>query len=120
MIVSSAPTGKSTLTVVFIHYNLPLSLVDYYQQAGRAGRDGGKARCVLLYKKSDYNTNRYVIEQNQKAEALDYTLHALDEMKEYADTEQGCMVQRMMAALGENREKPCGKCTCCQKARKQG
>ena len=64
---------------LIIHYNLPLSLIDYYQQAGRAGRDGGKARCVLLYKKSDYNTNRYVIEQNQKAEALDYTLHALDE-----------------------------------------
>ena len=105
---------------LIIHYNLPLSLIDYYQQAGRAGRDGGKARCVLLYKKSDYNTNRYVIEQNQKAEALDYTLHALDEMKEYADTEQGCMVQRMLAALGENREKPCGKCTFCQKARKQG
>ena len=108
---------KSDVRLI-IHYNLPLSLIDYYQQAGRAGRDGKKARCILLYKKSDYNTNRYVIEQNQEPAALEYALNALDAMKEYADTDQGCMVQRMLAALGENRETPCGKCTCCQKARR--
>lgn len=109
--------NKSDVRLI-IHYNLPLSLIDYYQQAGRAGRDGGKARCILLYNKSDYDLNRYVIEQNQEFRALDYSQKALDEMKEYADSDNGCMVQRMLAALGEQLDKPCGRCTCCQKARK--
>ena len=41
-----------------------------------------------------------------------------DEMKEYADDEKGCMVQRMLLALGEKLDKPCGRCTYCQKARR--
>ncbi|MEQ2443494.1 RecQ family ATP-dependent DNA helicase [Pseudoflavonifractor sp. CLA-AP-H29] len=100
-----------------IHYNLPLSIIDYYQQAGRAGRDGEKARCILLYNKSDYDMNRYIIEQNQESKALDYSLNALDEMKEYADSENGCMVQRMLTVLGDPMDHSCGKCTICQKAR---
>lgn len=55
--------------------------------------------------------NRYVIEQNQEPRALDYSLKALDEMKEYADSDKGYMVQRMLAALGEQLDKPCGRCT---------
>ena len=62
--------------------------------------------------------NRYVIEQNQEPRALDDSLKALDAMKEYADSNKGCMVQRMLAALGEEMDKPCGRCTCCQKARR--
>lgn len=110
--------NKSDVRLV-IHYNLPLSLIDYYQQAGRAGRDGKKARCILLYVKSDYDMNRYVIEQNQDEKALGYALDALDGMKEYADAGKGCMVQRMLSALGEELDKSCGKCTYCQKARVQ-
>lgn len=102
--------NKSDVRLI-IHYNLPLSLIDYCQQAERAGRDGGKARCILLYNKSDYDLNRYVIEQNQEPRALDYSLKALDEMKEYADSDKGYMVQRMLAALGEQLDKPCGRCT---------
>ena len=44
---------------------------------------------------------------------------ALDKMKEYADSNDGCMVQRLLSALGEELETPCGRCTCCQKARRQ-
>ena len=109
--------NKSDVRLI-IHYNLPLSIIDYYQQAGRAGRDEGKARCILLYQKSDYDLNRWVIEQNQDPAALGYSLRALDEMKEYADDEKGCMVQRMLLALGEKLDKPCGRCTYCQKARR--
>ena len=107
--------NKSDVRLI-IHYNLPLSIIDYYQQAGRAGRDGSRARCILLYRKSDYDLNRWVIEQNQDPAALGYSLRALDEMKEYADDEKGCMVQRMW--LGEKLDKPCGRCTYCQKARR--
>lgn len=109
--------NKSDVRLI-IHYNLPLSIIDYYQQAGRAGRDGGKARCILLYRKSDYDLNRRVIEQSQDPAALEHSLRALDEMKEYADDEKGCMVQRMLLALGEKLDKPCGRCTYCQKARR--
>ena len=42
---------------------------------------------------------------------MDYSQKALDEMKEYADSDKGCMVQRMLAALGEQLDKPCGRCT---------
>lgn len=109
--------NKSDVRLI-IHYNLPLSIIDYYQQAGRAGRDGGKARCILLYRKSDYDLNRWVIEQSQDPAALEHSLRALDEMKEYADDEKGCMVQRMLLVLGEKLDKPCGRCTYCQKARR--
>ena len=109
--------NKSDVRLI-IHYNLPLSIIDYYQQAGRAGRDGSRARCILLYRKSDYDFNRWVIEQNQDPAALEHSLRALDEMKEYADDEKGCMVQRMLLALGEKLDKPCGRCTYCQKARR--
>lgn len=109
---------KSDVRLV-IHYNLTLSLIDYYQQAGRAGRDGGKAKCILLYNKSDYNSNRFIIEQNQEEQAVAYSLQALDAMKEYADDDTACMVQRMLSALGEDLGKPCGRCTNCQKGRKR-
>ena len=109
--------NKSDVRLI-IHYNLPLSIIDYYQQAGRAGRDGSRARCILLYRKSDYDLNRWVIEQSQDPAALEHSLRALDEMKEYADDEKGCMVQRMLLALGEKLDKPCGRCTYCQKARR--
>ena len=52
-----------------------------------------------------------MIEQYQDPRALDYSLKALDEMKEYADSDKGYMVQRMLAALGEQLDQPCGRCT---------
>jgi len=101
-----------------IHFNLPLSLVDYYQQAGRAGRAGQKSKCVLLYCEDDYRVNRVLIKASYDKQLRSGAYSQLDQMKEYAESDH-CLTQQIMSALGEHMEKPCGFCTNCQKRRKK-
>ena len=101
-----------------IHFNLPLSPIDYYQQAGRAGRAGQKSKCILLYCENDYHVNRWMIEETKNEAVRKSMLAALDQMKEYADSSE-CLWQQLLSSLGENRDIACGLCTNCQKRRKQ-
>lgn len=101
-----------------IHFNLPLGVIDYYQQIGRAGRDGEKAHAVLLYHPDDIDLNRYILDK----ENLSETVHAwqndrLDEMVSIAESDN-CLMQQVLKELGEDHPTTCRHCTNCQRARR--
>lgn len=100
-----------------IHFNMPLSLADYYQMSGRAGREGQKARSILLYSPNDYYTGLAMIDDVENKEFRKLAEQRLDEMKEFCDDRERCMVQVMLHALGDTYTRKCRYCTNCQKER---
>ena len=101
-----------------IHFNLPLSVIDYYQQIGRAGRDGEKAHCVLLYAEEDRELNIHILHKENYDEAQEkWLLERLDEMVRIA-TDESCIMQQVLTALGEKKANTCRHCTTCQRNRR--
>ena len=101
-----------------IHFNLPLSVIDYYQQIGRAGRDGEKSRCVLLYAREDWELNANILCKEDYDEPLQkLLLDRLDEMVRIA-TGKACIMQQVLIALGEGKPNTCRHCTNCQRNRR--
>ncbi len=111
-----------TLDLV-IHFNMPLSLTDYVQQSGRAGRNDQKAHCVLLYSDEDYYTNRVILMNDvsrlPETEAEKRMINRLNEMRAFCDDTEHCMVTMMLKAFGQHREYNCNRCTNCQTQRRK-
>ena len=101
-----------------IHFNMTLSVIDYYQQAGRAGRQGQQAHCVLLYSDDDYFVDKAILESIEHFPARQRALARLDSMRDFCQDTEHCMVKTLLAELGEQHAKDCNHCTNCQKARR--
>jgi ATP-dependent DNA helicase RecQ len=95
-----------------IHYNIPKSLENYYQETGRAGRDGMEGKCVLYYSHKDVNKLEHFLRDKQLSER-EVGMQLIDEMVAFAESGQ-CRRKVLMSYFGERyMEENCGKCDNC-------
>lgn len=110
---------KSNVRYV-LHYNMPQSLEYYYQEAGRAGRDGDEAECVLFFSKQDIMINKRLLDHKVSAANAavdDSELRANDQRKlnqmiRYCETDQ-CLREYILRYFGDESPCTCDKCSNC-------
>lgn len=110
-----------------IHYNCPMDIESYYQEIGRAGRDGTDADCILLYNGQDYKISKFLINMTYKEEkyksdtdpevalsVYEYKLEKLEKMKMLCYSSQ-CIKKIILNYFGENKIENCNNCSNCEK-----